>query len=165
MVVVVIIAVLVTMAGLSMRGDRAGDALEEEAKRLTALLNLLREEAVMRDLDLGLTLAADGYLFVARQEPDPRAPVDRPEFMPLTDDPVFRPRPLPDGAVLRFESAPGRTASVPARPERYAPTIQAAAGDLLFPPGHITLRHPASARSYAIRIDPDGALLEDSHAR
>ncbi|MDM7323142.1 MAG: type II secretion system minor pseudopilin GspH, partial [Gammaproteobacteria bacterium] len=71
MVVLVIIAILVTMASLSLKSDRAGEALEEEARRLTALLNLLREEAVMRNQTLGLALTEGGYMFVVRELPDP----------------------------------------------------------------------------------------------
>ncbi|HET20481.1 MAG TPA: type II secretion system protein GspH, partial [Chromatiales bacterium] len=69
MVVIVIIAILVTMVSLSMRGDRAGEQIEEEARRLTALLNLLREEAVMRDRDLGFALTPEGYHFVQAAAP------------------------------------------------------------------------------------------------
>ncbi|MEW6766156.1 MAG: GspH/FimT family pseudopilin [Pseudomonadota bacterium] len=189
MVVVVIIAILVTMAGLSLRGDRAGEQIEEEAKRMVALLNLLREEAVMRDRDLGLALSTDGYLFVARQDPDPEAPADHPAFAPLADDTVFRPRQLPSDTILSFESEPDRplpmqaegdnivvgnndgTQGVPRRAghmdvhSRYVPTIQALASDLLLPPGRITLRHPATPRSFTLLIEADGARMEPTDGR
>jgi len=175
MVVMVIIAILVTMVSLSMRGDRAGDQLEEEAKRLVALLNLLREEAVMRNRDLGWLPSAEGYRFVQRtaageeeRRVQPagasaqRAPLS---YLPLLDDNVFRPRRLPPGTVLRFEAGPTRLTITPAgQPE--GPLILATAQELLMPEGRLVLTHPATERVVAIRIRPDGATLESpSHGR
>lgn len=179
MVVIVIIAILVTMVSLSMRGDRAGDQLKEEARRLTALLNLLREEAVMRDRDLGFMPTPEGYQFVqaaispglmaeARGEGNAKTspalnpvPSETPAFLPLTDDGVFRPRTLPLGAVLRFEVGPSTLVMSPAG-QPYAPTILATTQDLLMPEGRLTLTHPATARVAAIRIRADGAVMEDT---
>jgi|GEM_PF-2136963 len=165
MVVVVIIAILVTLVGLSMKGDRAGEAIEEEGKRLTALLNLLREEAVMRDRDLGLVIAQDGYLFVARQDVSPDAPADTPAFIPLTDDTVFRPRALPAGSQLRFEPMPGRAMPVRGEAGPYAPAILAGANDLLMPEGLLSLTHPATPRAATVRVRVDGARMEPADAR
>lgn len=165
MVVVVIIAILVTMVGLSMKGDRAGEAIDEEGKRLTALINLLREEAVMRDRDLGLVIAPDGYLFVARQDPNPEAPADTPAFAPLTDDTVFRPRLLPAGSQLRFEPAPGRAVPTRTEGDRYAPAILAGANDLLMPEGLLNLAHPATLRTATILVRADGARVETADVR
>lgn len=174
MVVIVIIAILVTMVSLSMRGDRAGEQIEEEARRLTALLNLLREEAVIRNRDLGFALTPEGYQFVQAAAPSgllsdtvaeeavqvaPSA--DAPAFLPLTDDSVFRARALPPGAVLRFEAGPS-TQGMPAAGEQDAPAILAIAQDLLMPEGRLTLTHPATTRVAAIRIRTDGAVTEDT---
>lgn len=179
MVVVVIIAILVTMVGLSMKGDRAGEAVEEEGQRLTALLNLLREEAVMRDRDLGLVIGMDGYLFVARREPDQAVPSDplpsstgrtatterpdpaTPAFAPLADDSLFRPRPLPPGVSLRFENAPGRTMTPPGNASPYTPVVLALSADLLMPEGRLILAHPATPRVARILLTVDGARMED----
>lgn len=156
--VIVIIAILVTMVSLSMRGDRAGEAIEEEGKRLVALINLMREEAVMRNRDLGLSLTQDGYLFVARQDPDPERPADTPAFLPLADDNLFRPRKLPAGTQLRFQTE--RTLPSPAKAERNDPVLLALSRDMLFPPGELRLSHPATERSFVIHITADGAHLE-----
>ncbi len=182
MVVIVLIAILVTMVSLSMRGDRAGDQLEEEAKRLTALLNLLREETVMRGRDLGFMPTPEGYQFVQAAVPSglvsdapeeengqasaplnlvPSGPSGTPAFLPLTDDSVFRPRALPPGTVLRFEAGPSTLVMSPAG-QPYAPTILATTQDLLMPEGRLTLTHPATARVAAIRIRADGAVIEDT---
>ncbi|MGK0673496.1 MAG: prepilin-type N-terminal cleavage/methylation domain-containing protein [Halothiobacillaceae bacterium] len=180
MVVIVLIAILVTMVSLSMRGDRAGDQLEEEAKRLTALLNLLREETVMRDRDLGFMPTPEGYQFVQAVVPSDRVshafeeengqtsvalnPIPprsaaTPAFLPLTDDSVFRPRTLPLGTVLRFEVSHATLVMSPTRPP-YAPMILATTQDLLIPEGRLTLSHPATARVATIRIRADGAVIE-----
>lgn len=181
MVVIVLIAILVTMASLSMRGDRAGDQLEEEAKRLTALLNLLREETVMRDRDLGFMPTPEGYQFVqaaapsglvsdapeeenrqasAPLKPAPSGASETPAFLPLTDDSVFRPRTLPPGTVLRFEAGPSTLVMSPAG-QPYAPTILATAQELLLPEGRLILTHPATAHMATIRIRVEGASLEE----
>ena len=179
MVVIVIIAILVTMVSLSMRGDRAGEQIEEEGRRLAALLNLLREEAVMRDRDLGFALTPEGYHFVQaivssglQSEADAKteAPsgtdraaqsADTAAFLPLTDDSVFRARALPPGTVLRFEAGP-TTLAMPPAGKPHAPAILAIAQDLLMPEGRLVLTHPATERVAIILIRPDGAVVEEA---
>ena len=161
MVVMVIIAILVTAVSLSLKGDRVGDALGEEAKRLTALLNLAREEAVMRDRDLGLVLAEDGYLFVQRDEE--RASEDVAEhYVTLADDPMFRARALPPGTDLRFEGRanPARAqAAETVTTSPLAPRVLALANDMFLPQGVLILRNPATPRVERIAIEQDGARV------
>ncbi|MEW5838948.1 MAG: type II secretion system minor pseudopilin GspH [Pseudomonadota bacterium] len=171
MVVMVIIAILVTVVSLSLKGDRAGEALEEEAQRLTGLLNLAREEAVMRDLDLALAFMPDGYLFAQRQEAD-----DSGEeiFLPLSDDPMFRPRNLPGGAEMQFvaQQNAGRTptpatrnpldvpaASASGEREAVKPGVLMLANDMFWPQGMLILRHPSTSRVLRIVIEQDGARI------
>ena len=161
MVVMVIIAILITAVSLSLKGDRVGDALGEEARRLTALLNLAREEAVMRDRDLGLVLAEDGYLFVQRDEE--RASEDVAEhYVTLADDPMFRARALPSGTDLRFEGRanPARAqAAATATTSPLAPRVLALANDMFLPQGVLILRNPATPRVERIAIEQDGARV------
>ena len=161
MVVMVIIAILVTAVSLSLKGDRVGEALAEEAKRLTALLNLAREEAVMRDRDLGLVLADDGYLFVQRDEE--RAGEDgAAEFVTLADDAMFRVRALPPGTTLGFEARanPARAqAAVTSTTSPLAPRVLALANDMFLPQGVLILRNPATPRVERIAIEQDGARV------
>ena len=167
MVVMVIIAILVTAVSLSLKGDRAGEALGDEAKRLTALLNLAREEAVMRDRDLGLVLNNDGYFFVQRDEE--RAEEDT-AFIPLSDDDMFRVRALPSGTELEFELR-ANPASAPRAPaattQALAPRVLALANDMFWPQGVLILRNPATPRVERIVIEQDGArvLSDVSEAR
>ena len=159
MVVMVIIAILVSVVSLSLKGDRAGEALHEEARRLSALLNLAREEAVMRDQDLGLVLASDGYFFVQRNEADGE---NAEAFIPLVDDAMFRPRTLPAGTQLRFEAqrqsgraqAPSATAS-----GARVPRVLALSNDMLQPQGMLILSHPATNRVERVLIEADGVRL------
>ena len=167
MVVMVIIAILVTAVSLSLKGDRAGEALGDEAKRLTALLNLAREEAVMRDRDLGLVLNRDGYLFVQRDE---ERAGEEAEFVSLSDDTLFRVRALPPGTELSFE-ARANPASAPRAPsattQALAPRVQALANDMFWPQGVLILRNAATPRVERIAIEQDGAriLPDASEAR
>lgn len=171
MVVMVIIAILVTAVSLSLKGDRVGEALGEEAKRLTALLNLAREEAVMRDRDLGLVLASDGYFFVQKanegedvsgSEAEGEAVNSAAEFMPLVDDTLFRSRTLPAGTVLRFESR--MSAQNTDAPEiqtdgQFTPSMLALANDMFLPQGTLELSNPATTAVERIVIELDGARL------
>ena len=176
MVVMVIIAILVTAVSLSLKGDRAGEALGEEAKRLSALLNLAREEAVMRDSDIGLALAQDGYLFAQRDEENEAADAEE-VFIPLTDDPMFRPRSLPSGTELRFEaqqnnktaqrSSRSAARSTPSAPpasgrggvDAVQPSVLVLANDMFQPLGTLLLSHPATSRVARIVIEQDGARV------
>lgn len=172
MVVMVIIAILVTVVSLSLKGDRAGEALEEEAQRLTGLLNLAREEAVMRDLDLALAFMPDGYLFAQRQEADDSG---EEVFLPLSDDPMFRPRSLPGGAEMQFvaQQSAGRTPTPATRSsldasamtserggrEAVKPSVLMLANDMFWPQGLLILRHPSTPRVLRIVIEQDGARI------
>lgn len=152
MVVMVIIAILVTIVSLSLKGDRTGEALEEEAKRLTALLNLLREEAVIRNQTLGLALTQEGYMFMLRELPDPTAPAEPPAFRPLSDDPVFRPRTLPPGTRMAFEIGPAAR-PLPLSRATHTPVLLALPQDLLIPEGRLVLTHPATLRVAVVKLD------------
>ena len=167
MVVMVIIAILVTAVSLSLKGDRAGEALDEEAQRLTGLLNLAREEAVMRDLDLGLVLVPDGYLFAQREEANDSG---EERFLPLSDDPMFRPRSLPSGTDMQFvaQQRAARAPTAPASPaegaeragrEAVKPSVLMLANDMFWPQGLLILRHPATPRVLRIAIEQDGAQV------
>lgn len=61
--VVVIIAITVTFAGLSLGSRAAEDRLDTEARRLEALLRLAADEAIVQGEEIGLLVASDGYAF------------------------------------------------------------------------------------------------------
>jgi general secretion pathway protein H len=111
LVVVVIIGIIASMAAVSTRVLGGDHEMDQEAKRLVAILGQAREEAVLQGRDVGLRIDARGYdflLYDARSE----------RWDLAADDPLLRERTLPDGleASLRLESRPVQL------PARAAPT-------------------------------------------
>ena len=95
LVVIVIIGVIVTFAVLSfgvLGGDREA---EQEARRLSAILAQVREEAALQGRDLGLRLEPTAYEFMSLE---PR----RGGWEVIADDDLMRRRELPDGLRMRL---------------------------------------------------------------
>ena len=93
MVVVLIIGITLSIGVLSL-GDRQEDLIEEEGRRLSALIKLASDEAVMNGEELGLLLDEESYLF-SRLEGE--------EWRPMAEDRQFRERKLPEGMTLELE--------------------------------------------------------------
>lgn len=94
MVVIVIVAVIVSLAVISL-GDNAGRRLDEEARRVRTLLRLAADEAVLQGHEIGVVITADGYEFQIyddRTRQWARMPASR----------LFRPRKMPDGVRLEL---------------------------------------------------------------
>ena len=81
-IVVFIIGVIVTFAGLSI-GQHSDRYVEDEAKRLHHLLRLATEEAILSSQELSLLLTSTGYKFAMLQGS---------KWEPIMDDPFFRER-------------------------------------------------------------------------
>jgi len=90
LVVIVILAIMVGMVLISMGTLRSVDPVETEARRLTALLELLTEEALIQGRDYGVEFFADGYRFLSF---DP----DTGLWSVVADEAVLRPRDLEGG--------------------------------------------------------------------
>lgn len=60
---VVIIAITITFASLSLSSRAVDERLATEAERLEALLKLAADEAVVQGEEIGLLVASDGYGF------------------------------------------------------------------------------------------------------
>ncbi len=86
LVVLVIVGIIVTMAVLSV-GGREQRRLEEELTRLSVLLQLAKEEAILQSRELGLGLWEYGYRFYQLEIND---------WQPIVDDPHLRQRDLPE---------------------------------------------------------------------
>jgi general secretion pathway protein H len=96
LVVVVIIGILATMMTLSL-GVTGGDRdLEQDVKRLRALLALASEDALLQGRELGITFIEDGYEF-ALLDPDEN------RWVRLQGDPVLKSRSFDDGIELAIE--------------------------------------------------------------
>ncbi len=97
LVVTVIIGILVTMFTLSV-GLTGGDReLEREAERLSALISLASEDALLQGRDLGLSFIEHGYEFSGQ---DPNA---NDQWRPLMLDDVLKPRELDPSVELVLE--------------------------------------------------------------
>ncbi|OOZ39169.1 type II secretion system protein GspH [Solemya pervernicosa gill symbiont] len=85
MVVLVIIGILLSFASLSLNSS-GDDRVKREAQRITALLELASEEAVLGSRELGVEISAEGYRFLQ---------LDLENWVALEDD-TLRPRTLPE---------------------------------------------------------------------
>jgi general secretion pathway protein H len=72
-------------------GNNEARVLNEEARRIAALLELARQESILDAQEMALSIEADGYNFQL---------FDGQEWQPLQDDAVLRPRKLPDDMEL-----------------------------------------------------------------
>jgi general secretion pathway protein H len=68
MVVLVIIGIIFTFAMLSLGGDDLGELMEQEINRMTTLLELASDEAVLRGEELAVLFSEDGYEFLVLHE-------------------------------------------------------------------------------------------------
>ena len=64
LVAVMIIAILMAAVMLSLNRSSGEDEIEDEARRLMALLQLAQDDAIMQGRDFGLDFAVSGYRFV-----------------------------------------------------------------------------------------------------
>lgn len=94
LVTLVIIGIIISMTTLAIRSN-AGDKLDEEKSRLTALFQLAREEAIMQGRELGMEFWENGYAFYELND------VQR--WLPLEDDQQLRIRKLPEGMRLQLK--------------------------------------------------------------
>ncbi len=83
LVVIVIISIVISFASMSF--DSAPEKLDHEAKRLTALMKLVSEEAIMNSREYRVVFTADSYAF---------AKLAGGEWREIADG-VFRSRELP----------------------------------------------------------------------
>ncbi len=95
LVVLVIIGILTSMAVLSI-GDRRGDILQDESRRILALIALAREEAILEGREYGLGLWRGHYQFYELDE-------EKSEWNPIAADSHLRPRELPETLDLLLE--------------------------------------------------------------
>ena len=129
LVVVVIIGIIASMAAVSTRVLGGDHEMDQEAKRLVAVLTQAREEAMLQGRDLGVRIDARGYDFLIYDLRNER-------WQLVADDPLLRERSLPDGleAALWLESRPVQLASreVPTERSPASPQVLVlASGDVV----------------------------------
>jgi general secretion pathway protein H len=128
--------------------------MDQEAARLSAVLNQAREDATLLGQDVGLRVDATGYDFLRY---DTRS--DR--WVLVTDDPLLRARALPDGlfAALRLESRDVKLTSrtTPTETTPLSPQVVVqASGDLV--PFEIVLRRDGTQEERRIAGTADGTI-------
>src|ERR1041384_981037 len=69
LVVMVIIGIVISVASVSVNVLGRDNQLEDQAKRLNAVISQAREEAEMQARDMGLFIERDGYLFMRSHYP------------------------------------------------------------------------------------------------
>ncbi len=95
LVVVVIIGIIASMAAVSINVLGGDHEMDQEAKRISAVLTQAREEAMLQGRDVGLRLDARGYDFLLYDNRNER-------WQLAEDDPLLRERLLPDGLEARL---------------------------------------------------------------
>jgi len=137
-VVVSLIALTAGLVVVNLQRDD-GRVLEWEAMRVGALLNQMREEAILagRTLALEITDAGTGYRFVRFDQ----------SWQPLEDKDVFRPRGLPPGITIE-------ALDPPPPPGGEARVIATVAGDLQ----EFELSIAGKSARVTVRLDQEGAV-------
>ena len=92
LVVMIIIGIVISFAVLSIKSD--DQTLEEEARRLQALIKLTGQEAVLQSREFALEFTDEGYDFVV---------FDGKKWLAVSDDEILRARKLPDDEVVDYQ--------------------------------------------------------------
>lgn len=97
LVVVVIAGVITSVAVLSL-GDRSEQKLDAETRRFTSLLEMARDEAVLKSSQIGLGFWERGYQFFVQVYPpsDGKQAAAEPYWQLITQDRLLYPRKFPD---------------------------------------------------------------------
>ncbi len=91
MVVLLIMGIIVSTVVLSINTDNIEEHMEIEMRRIHALLNLARDEAVLQGQEIAFVVEDNKYLFEVLAEDG---------WTPITDDRVFRERKVVIGTEL-----------------------------------------------------------------
>jgi general secretion pathway protein H len=96
LVVVVIIAIVTSIAVLSVGVTGRDTQLDEESRRIEGLVGLLHERALLEGRDFGLRIEPAAYEFVVYES-------RRDRWIPLDQEHEFRHRDLPKGLSFQLE--------------------------------------------------------------
>ena len=95
LVVIVIIGIILSMAGLSIGVLGRDSGIEEQSKRLHAILTQVQEESELQGRDVGLLIEKDGYLFMKYDYPSQH-------WQLMSNDELTSFRQLPEGMQFRL---------------------------------------------------------------
>jgi general secretion pathway protein H len=111
LVVLVIVGIIVSMASLSFGVLGRDRQAEDEARRFWAVMQQAREEAELQAEDVAVYVAANSYEYL-------RFDQRRNEWLPITDDNLYRPRELPEGLRVRLRLESREIVLKPTLPNR-----------------------------------------------
>ena len=161
----VIIGIITSMAVISVKVLGGDHEMDREAARLQAILVQSREDAMLVGTDVGVRIDPRGYDFLRY---DSRKEL----WQPVTDDPMLRPRALPEGltAQLRIDGRevvfrqPGSTSLLeegepPAEPQ----LVVQASGDLV--PFDVVLRRDGTTEERRVAGTAEGRIEVHDDAR
>jgi general secretion pathway protein H len=94
MVTMILISIIATFAVLSLRGHNTSEQLAAEARRLTTLLDMARQEALLRGEQRGVHFTKTGYAFLTLKGKD--------QWLPLGDSILQQEYHLPAGFSLQL---------------------------------------------------------------
>ncbi|WP_144392278.1 type II secretion system minor pseudopilin GspH [Pleionea sediminis] len=89
----VVVALLASLSVVAF-SDKRKEELEEQSYRLYALLSQVKDETLLRGIDIGLRLEEQKYLFYVYD-------LENEKWLPLTDDELFREREIPEILELK----------------------------------------------------------------
>lgn len=95
MVVVVIIGILINYVAISIGRNTPADQLKEESQRLTSLIQLASEEALLRSVLIGVDITEESYGFLSLNEGE----------WDVMSDNLFRERKLPEAVEITIATA------------------------------------------------------------
>ena len=93
MIVIVITAILFSFATLTIRSSSPEDLIKEEARRLNRLIQLVLEEAVLKNTEYGLEFKSNSYRFLTLNNNDWQA---------ISGDKLLRLRELPEDMEIEL---------------------------------------------------------------
>jgi len=96
LVVVVIMAIVISLAILSVGAGGRDTQLDEESRRIEGLVGLLHERALFEGRDFGMRIEPASYEFVVYQP-------DHDRWLPMDQEHEFRHRNLPKGVTFQLE--------------------------------------------------------------
>lgn len=146
MVTIAIIGIIVGMASLAIGRDEHAVA-QEEAQRLTRLLEMALEEAVLNTREHAVEFTKDSYSFLA---------YDGERWKPIENDDTLRARQMPPGIALdvALQDEQPRSPLTQDAPHR---VFLLSSGEIT--PFQITVKRPGTERSYLIIGGIDGSIV------
>lgn len=144
LVVLVIIGVMIAMATLSFGVLGQDREVEEETRRIWAVINQAREEAELQAIDLAIFVGQTDYEFM-------RFDTRRNEWTPVVDDKLYAQRTLPEGLRFRLWMENREIVLKPGLPDRSKKDESQK-----FPP-QLTVLSSGDVVPFEMQIERDGA--------